>query len=124
MRGGHQTDQTEGKGAGEEGARQVGIATTAKEEKLAMMAVLKGKVEARQNMFNHVKQKGDLTHATVMDCMERVEGEAKERFGVVEEFEEEIIKLSDKMSQHSLVCTITRLKKDSGQDGGGGEDSG
>ena len=68
--------------------RQEGTATTAKEEKLAMMAVLKGKVEARQNMFNHVKQKGDLTHATVMDCMERVEREAKERFGVVEEFEE------------------------------------
>ena len=41
----------------------------------------------------------------------REEGEAKERFNVVEEFEEEMMKLSDKMSQHSLVCTVTRLKK-------------
>ena len=72
----------------EEVARQVGTATTAMEEKMAMMAVLKGRVEARQKMFNQVKHKGDMTQATVKDCMERVEGEAKERFKVVEEFEE------------------------------------
>ena len=40
-----------------------------------------------------------------------MKGEAKERFNFVEEFEEEMMKLSDKMSQHSLVCTVTRLKK-------------
>ena len=95
----------------EEVARQVGMATAAMEEKLAMMAALKGRVEARQKMFNQVKQKGDMTQATVKDCMERVEGEAKERFHVVEEFEEEMMKLCDKMSQHSLVCTVNRLKK-------------
>ena len=95
----------------EEVARQLGIATTAMEEKMAMMAVLQGRVEPRQKMFNQVKQKGDMTQATVKDCMERVEGEAKERFNVVEEFEEEMMKLSDKMSQHSLVCTVSRLKK-------------
>jgi hypothetical protein len=39
--------------------------------------------------------------------MERVEGEAKSRF----DFYEEIMKLSDKMSWHSLVCTVTRMKK-------------
>ena len=50
-----------------------------------------------------------MTQAKVKDCMERVEGEAKERFKVVEEFEEEMTKLSDKMSKHSLVCTVSRL---------------
>ena len=59
----------------EEVARQVGMATTAKEEKLSMWAALKGRVEARQKMFNQVKQKGDMTQATVKDCVERVEGE-------------------------------------------------
>ena len=29
----------------------------------------------------------------------------------MEEFEEEMMKLSDKMSKHSLVCTFSRLKK-------------
>ena len=53
-------------------ARQVGMATTAMEEKVAMMTALKGRVEARQKMFNQVKQKGDMTQATVKDCMERV----------------------------------------------------
>ena len=43
--------------------------------------------------------------------MERVEGEAKSRFDFVEEFDEEIMKLSDKMSRHSLVCTVTRMKR-------------
>ena len=43
----------------------MGMATTAKEVKLAMMAVLKGRVEARQKIFNQVKQKGDMTQATV-----------------------------------------------------------
>ena len=93
----------------EEVARQVGTATTAMEEKMAMMAVLKGRVEARQKMFNQVKHKGDMTQATVKDCMERVEGEAKERFKVVEEFEDEMMRLSDTMSKHSLVCTVSRL---------------
>ena len=58
--------------------------------------------------FNQVKQKEDMTQATVKDCMERVKGEAKERFAVVEE---EMIELIDKMPQHSLFCTVTRLKK-------------
>ena len=49
----------------EEVARQLGIATTAMEEKMAMMAVLQGRVEPRQKMFNQVKQKGDMTQATV-----------------------------------------------------------
>ena len=31
------------------------------------------------------------TQVTVKDCMDRVEGEAKERFAVEEEFEEEMI---------------------------------
>ena len=52
-------------------------------------------------MFNQVKQKETW----------RVKGEAKVRFDFVEEFEEEIMKFSDKMSQHYLVCTVTRLKK-------------
>ena len=95
----------------EEVARQVGIAITSKEEKQAMMAVLKGRVEAKQKMFDQVKQREDMTQATVKDCMERVKGEAKERFAFVEEFEEEMMKLSDKMSKHSLVCTVSRLKK-------------
>ena len=38
-------------------ARQVGVANTAKEEKLSMMVVLQGRAEARQKMFNHLKQK-------------------------------------------------------------------
>ena len=40
-----------------------------------MRAVMKGRVEARQKMFNQVQQKGDMTQATVKDCVERVEGE-------------------------------------------------
>ena len=46
---------------------------------------MKGRVKARPKMFNKVKkQMEDLTQATVRDCMERVEGEAKERFNFVE----------------------------------------
>ena len=41
--------------------RQVGMATTAMEEKVAMMTALKGRVEARKKMFNRLKQKGDMT---------------------------------------------------------------
>jgi len=49
-------------------ARQVGMATTAMEEK---MAILKGRVEARQKMVNKVKkQNEDMTQATVRGCME------------------------------------------------------
>ena len=51
-----------------------------------------------------------MNQATVKDCMERMEGETKQRFAVVEEFKEEMMKLSDKMSHHSLVCTDTRFK--------------
>ena len=76
-----------------------------------MMALIKGRLEAKQKMFDQVKQREDMTQATVKDCMERVQGEAKERFAFVEEFEEEMMKLSDKMSRHSLVCTVSRLKK-------------
>ena len=54
-------------------------------------------------MFNQVKERKDITQATVIDCMERVQGEVKERLAFVEEFEEEMMKLSDKMSKHSLV---------------------
>ena len=61
-------------------------------------------------MFDQVKQREGVTLATVKDCLERVQGEAKERFAFVEEFEEEMMKLSDKMSEHSLVCTVPRLK--------------
>ena len=43
-------------------ARQVGIAATAMEEKVVMMTALKGRVEARQKMFNQVKQSGDPGH--------------------------------------------------------------
>ena len=50
-----------------------------------------------------------MNQATVKDCMERMEGETKERIAVVEEFKEEMMKLSDKMSHHSLVCTDTRF---------------
>ena len=73
------------------------------EEMVTMMAALKGRVEARQKMFNQVKQKGDMTQATVKDCMERVEGEAKERFHVVEEFEEEMMKLCPESKQYSII---------------------
>ena len=45
-------------------ARQVGMATTAMEEKVAMTD-LKGSVETRQKMFNRVKQRGDMPQATV-----------------------------------------------------------
>ena len=41
--------------------------------------------------------------------MEKAQGETKERFSAVEEFEEKMMQLSDKMSKHSLVCTVTRL---------------
>ena len=58
-----------------------------------MITAFKGRVEARQKMFNPVKQ------VTVKDCMERVEGEAKERFAVVEEFEEEMIEV--------IICPTT-----------------
>ena len=51
----------------EEVARQVGIAITSKEEKQAMMAVLKGRVEAKQKMFDQVKQREDMTQVTVKD---------------------------------------------------------
>ena len=52
-------------------ARQVGMATTAMEEKVAKMSILKGRVEARQKMVNKVKkQNEDITQATVRDCME------------------------------------------------------
>ena len=54
-------------------------------------------------MFNQVKERKDITQATVIDCMERVQGEVKERLAFVEEFEEEMMKLSDKMSKLSLV---------------------
>ena len=54
-------------------------------------------------MFNQVKERKDITQATVKDCMERVQGEVKERLAFVEEFEEEMMKLSDKMSKLSLV---------------------
>ena len=43
-------------------ARQVGIAATAMEEEVVMMTALKGRVEARQKMFNQVKQNGDPGH--------------------------------------------------------------
>ena len=36
-----------------------------------------------------------------------MDGEAKERFNF--EFEEEMLKLSDRMSQRSLVCTVNRM---------------
>ena len=42
----------------EEMAMQVGIATPAMLEKVAMMTALKWRVEARQEMFNQVEQKG------------------------------------------------------------------
>ena len=45
-------------------------------------------VEARQKTFDQV----DLTQGTVKECMERVEWEARERFGMVEEFEEEMMR--------------------------------
>ena len=52
-------------------ARQVRMATTAMEEKVAKMAILKGRVEARQKMVNKVKkQNEDITQATVRNCME------------------------------------------------------
>ena len=94
----------------DEMARQVGAASTAREAKMAKLAAVKGRVEARQKTFDQVKQGVDVTQATVKECMERVEGEARERFGVVGEFEEEMMKLSEKMSKHSLVCTVTRLR--------------
>ena len=53
--------------------------------------------------LNQVKERKDITQATVKDCMERVQGDVKERLAFVEEFEEEMMKLSDKMSKHSLV---------------------
>ena len=57
-------------------ARQVRMATTAMEEKVAKMAILKGRVEARQKMVNKVKkQNEDMTQATVRDCMESGWGE-------------------------------------------------
>ena len=94
----------------EDVARQVGMATMAKEEKEAMMAAMKGRVESKKKMFDQVKQKENLTQATVKDCMEKAEGETKERFSAVGEYEDEMMQLSDKMSKHSLVCTVTRLK--------------
>ena len=40
--------------------------------KVAMMAVLKRRVvEASQKIVNQVKQRGNMTQATVNDCMER-----------------------------------------------------
>ena len=53
----------------EEVARQLGIAITSMEEKQATMAVLKGRVETKQTIFDQVKQSDQ---ATVKDCMERV----------------------------------------------------
>ena len=48
----------------EEVSRQVGLATAVKEEKEAMMAALKGRVESKRKMFEQVKQKENLTQAT------------------------------------------------------------
>ena len=66
-------------------------------------------------MFEQVKQKENLTQATVKDCMEKAQGETNEIFSAVEEFECEMMQLSDKMAKHSLVCTVIRLKNTLGQ---------
>ena len=61
-------------------------------------------------MFNQMKKGMDLTQANVKDCMERVTGEAKERFGVVGEFEKEMMRLSDNMSKYRVRqrgCSLT-----------------
>ena len=44
----------------EEMARQVGAASAVKEEKGAMLVDVKGRVEARQKMFNQMKKGMDL----------------------------------------------------------------
>ena len=44
--------------------RVVEVANTAKDEKLSMMVVLQGRAEARQKMFNHLKQMGDMTQVS------------------------------------------------------------
>jgi hypothetical protein len=53
-----------------------------------MMVVLQGRAEARQKMFNHLKQKGDMTQVR--------KGVTKpwrlERFYTVEEFEKAMMK--------------------------------
>ena len=94
----------------EDVARQVEIDTMVKQEKEATMAAVKGRVESKKKMFDQVKQKDYLTQAIVKDCMENAQGETKERFTNVEKFEDEMMLLSDKMSKHSLVCTVTRLQ--------------
>ena len=71
-------------------ARQVGIAITSMVEKQPTMAVLKGRVETKQKMFDQMKQSEDMTQATIKDCMEKVKRKAKEMFAFVEEFEEDI----------------------------------
>ena len=87
----------------EEVSRQMGLGTMAKEEKEAMMAALKGRVESKRRMFDHVKQKEILTQATVKDCIEKTQGEFKERFSAVEEFEDEMIQLSDKINVKTFI---------------------
>ena len=74
----------------EEVARQVGIAITSMEAKQPTMAVLKGRVETKQKVFDQMKQSEDMTQATIKDCMEKVRRKAKEIFPFVEEFEEDI----------------------------------
>ena len=54
----------------EEVEGQVGMATTAKECGHDGFVEEEG-VEASQKIFNQVKQKGNMTQATVNDCMER-----------------------------------------------------
>ena len=85
----------------QEVARQVGIANLAKEDKQALFATLRGSVESKQKQFDQVKQKENMSQATVKDCMGRVQDESKERSSAVEEFEDEMMKLCDRMSKHS-----------------------
>ena len=81
----------------------------------AKLTMLEGKLNAREVMVNQSRNSENLSQATVQDFKQKLAQNKQHRSEVFNNYEAEMVQLSEELSRFSLVCTAPRLRNSIGK---------
>ena len=93
----------------EEAAQSLAAISQQGAERLARAEAARSRVESLQSQFSQRQASLESSQEVVRDCARDTKDQANRRFEMIGEFEDEVIKLSEKLAKHSLTGTSLRL---------------
>ena len=93
----------------EEAAQSLAVISHQGAERLARAEAVRSRVETLQSQFSQSQGSLERSQEVVRDCARDTKDQANRRFEMIGEFEDEVVKLSEKFANHSLTGTSMRL---------------